>query len=258
MKGGPVYLVGAGPGDPDYLTLKAVRLLGEADAVLYDRLVHPSVLNYARRARLVQSVGKGRNGQGYRQEAIHRLLVKLCQEGYGPIVRLKGGDPFLFGRGGEEALALEAAGIPWEVVPGVSAALAAPALGHIPVTFRGVSRGVVIVSGTQAGGAAPSLAEWAHSDYTLVILMGVEHLDQLVAQLLAAGRPAETPAAVVSGASWPGARSVRASLSELPEACRRVGIEAPATIVVGPVTQLLPAPEALSGLPALVDLLPPG
>jgi len=258
MSGGPVYLVGAGPGDPEYLTQKAVRLLREADAVLYDRLVHPSTLAYAERARLVRSVGKGKEGPAIAQEEIHRLLVELVTQGYGPIVRLKGGDPFLFGRGGEEAMALQAAGIPWEVVPGVSAALAAPALAHIPVTYRGLSEGLVIVSGTRAGGGMTSLAEWGKMSHTLVILMGMARLPELVASLLAGGRAPETPAAAISAAGWEGARAVRAPLAFLPQACRAHGITAPATVVVGRVAGLLPFPSGLGGLSMAVDAFASG
>lgn len=251
----PVYLVGAGPGAPDLLTVRAARVLARADALLYDRLVHPDVVALATQARVKVAVGKSPGAPKAAQEAICATLQALWQAGYDPVVRLKGGDPFVFGRGGEEAAALSAAGIPWEVVPGLSAALAAPALAHIPVTHRGVSPGVVIVSGTAAGGRLHSLAGEGQTPYTLVVLMGVARLEALVRSLIAGGKPPDTPAALLAAMAWPEARAVRAPLAELPAAARAAGMTAPATLVVGPVAALFPLPSDLRGA---VDAFAPG
>jgi uroporphyrinogen III methyltransferase / synthase len=218
-----VYLVGAGPGDPGLLTVRGRDLLAEADVVLYDGLVDRRILALvAPGARLID-VGKvhprddkgrdgrdGRDGRAHNrlapaspmsQEVVEALLVEHGRTG-ACVVRLKGGDPFIFGRGGEEALALVAAGIPFEVVPGVSSAIAAPAYAGIPVTHRGLAASVTIVTGHEAPGKPPRAAhvDWdrlATATDTLVILMGVGHLAEIALRLQAAGRPAATPAAIV-------------------------------------------------------------
>jgi uroporphyrin-III C-methyltransferase len=232
---GRVYLVGAGPGDPGLLTLKAARLLAQADTIIHDRLIHPDVLQHARaRARLI-FVGKEGGGDSVRQEDIHTLLVQQARLGRG-VVRLKGGDPFVFGRGGEEALALEAAGIPYEVVPGVSSGVAAPAAAGIPVTHRGLSTAVTFATGYTVDGTP----DWAHlaGSPTLVLFMAGARLETATQSLISAGRSAHTPAAVVEAGTWEHQRVVEASLATVAAQAREAGIGSPALLVVGDVVSL--------------------
>jgi uroporphyrin-III C-methyltransferase / precorrin-2 dehydrogenase / sirohydrochlorin ferrochelatase len=232
---GLVSLVGAGPGDPELLTLRALRRLQAADAVVHDRLVSPEVLAYAPRHAARYDVGKSAGGHGSSQADIEALLVELGHTGQ-RVVRLKGGDPFVFGRGGEEALALARAGVPFEVVPGVSAALAAPAAAGIPVTHRGLSSSVTVATGHTAH--AHDWAALASVGGTLVFLMAVEHLDEIVEHLLAHGRPADEPAAIVHWATTPRQQTVLAPLSGIVDAARAATIEPPAVLVVGPTAAL--------------------
>jgi uroporphyrin-III C-methyltransferase/precorrin-2 dehydrogenase/sirohydrochlorin ferrochelatase len=228
---GLVSLVGAGPGDADLLTLRAVRRLQTADAVVHDRLVSADVLAFARPDAERFDVGKAAGGVGSTQSEINTLLVNLGQAGK-RVVRLKGGDPFVFGRGGEEALALARAGVAWEIVPGISSALAAPAAAGIPVTHRGLSAAVTIVNGHD-----PDQHDWsalAHSGGTLVFLMGLEHLEEIAARLVAHGRAADEPAAVVQWAWTRRQRIVSAALTEIATTARAEHFEAPAVLVVGP------------------------
>lgn len=229
MKDAIVSLVGAGPGDPDLLTRAAVKRLRRADVVYYDALIAPAVLRLCRsRARLVP-VGKRRGYATLRQEAIEARLVRDARRGL-RVVRLKGGDPFVFGRGGEEALALQRAGIAWEVIPGVSAGVAAPARAGIPLTHRGLASSVAFVTahdlGVGTGGAdgtngadgarvADRLAHLARGADTLVIFMAGAHLDRLAAVLLAAGLDASTPAATIESGTLPGQRVRRGRLEQL-------------------------------------------
>jgi uroporphyrin-III C-methyltransferase / precorrin-2 dehydrogenase / sirohydrochlorin ferrochelatase len=233
---GFVWLVGAGPGDPELLTLRAARALGEADLVLYDALVDPHALDIAPRARRFP-VGKRAGRPSIRQETINRLLVRAARRGR-KVVRLKCGDPFVLGRGGEEALALVAAGVPFEVVPGVTSAVAAAALAGIPVTHRGLAAGFVVVSGHAAAGYGPVLDSLAPHSITVVVLMGLGTRAAVAARLLARGWSPLTPAAVLLGASTEAARSWTGSLGGL--AAAEVGAEsqAPGTIVVGSVVSL--------------------
>lgn len=221
---GLVSLVGAGPGDPDLLTRKAARRLAEADLVLYDALVAPETLDLAGQARRFY-VGKRAGRPHVGQEQIHRIMIQAARRG-ARVVRLKGGDPFVFGRGGEEALALAAAGVPFEVVPGISNAVAAPALAGIPVTHRGVSSGFLVVSGHAEAAWRPALESLAPNALTLVVLMGLGTRAAIASLLLSRGWPAHTPAAVVWGASRPEGATWRGTLSELsaaePEAPPRV------------------------------------
>jgi uroporphyrin-III C-methyltransferase/precorrin-2 dehydrogenase/sirohydrochlorin ferrochelatase len=232
---GLVSLVGAGPGDPDLLTLRAVRRLQAADMVVFDRLVSPEVLAYARPDAERLDVGKSPGGCGWTQAAINAVLIRLAGEGR-QVVRLKGGDPFVFGRGGEEALALARAGVPFEVVPGISAALAAPAAAGIPVTHRGLSGSVTIVNGHD-----PDQHAWSalgSGGGTLVFLMAVEHLEDIVAALRAHGRPADEPSAMVQWATTPRQRVVSGPLAEIAVLARSAGLGAPAVLVVGPTAAL--------------------
>lgn len=238
---GLVSLIGAGPGDPDLLTLKAVRRLGEADAVVYDRLVGRGVLEYAQPGALRFDVGKGPGRHSCRQEEINALLVRLGQEGR-RVARLKGGDPFVFGRGGEEVLALRAAGVAVEVIPGVSAALAAPAAAGIPVTHRGLASSVTIATGHARADADHLDHDWAalaRQRGTLVFLMAVENLELIVDNLLAHGRDPDEPAALVEAATTPNQRDVRADLHKIVATARRARVAAPAVLVVGPAVDAL-------------------
>ena len=196
---GFVSLVGAGPGDPDLLTRKAADRLADADLVLYDALVDPATLALAPSAQRV-FVGKRARRPQVRQEFIHWLMIRAARAGR-RVVRLKGGDPFVFGRGGEEGLALAAAGIPFEVVPGVSSAIAAAALAGIPVTHRGLSSGFVVVSGHAEDAYRPILESLAPHSATVVVLMGLGRIERIAELLISRGWNALTPAAVISGAA---------------------------------------------------------
>ena len=232
---GLVSLVGAGPGDPDLLTLRAAQRLQAADVVVHDRLISPRVLDYAAPTAQRVDVGKRPGGVGPTQSEINALLVDLGCRGR-RVVRLKGGDPFVFGRGGEEALALARAEVPFEVVPGISSALAAPAAAGIPVTQRGLSASLTVINGHDA-----DQHDWhalARAGGTLVFLMAVEHLEEIVDRLLAHGRPDAEPAAIVEWATTARQRVVSASLSEIVSAARLAALEPPAVLVVGPTAAL--------------------
>lgn len=237
---GQVFIVGAGPGAPDLITLRGLEAIRRADVIIYDRLISPELLAHAPAGAALLYAGKAPGRHLMTQEEINRLMVKLARQGQ-TVCRLKGGDPFLFGRGGEEALALAAAGIPFEVIPGVTSALAAPGAAGIPVTHRGVARSVTVLTGHAAAspdtGAEPPVY-WeaaARLGGTLVILMGVESLPAITQHLLAAGKPPSTPAAVVEQATLPQQRVVTGSLATLAEAASAAGIRSPAVIVVGEV-----------------------
>ncbi len=237
MARGKVYLVGAGPGDPELMTLKAKRLLGDADVVLFDRLLDPRMLEGVK-AELID-VGKNAGRHKLNQEGINSLLIEKAQAG-NIVVRLKGGDPYLFGRGGEEALALQEKGIPFEVVPGVTSSIAAPELAGIPVTHRGVASSLVIVTGHEEPGKETPL-DWAAIAAlggTLVVLMGVSRLEQNAAALIEAGKSPQTPAAMVEKGGWPEQRMISATLADIAEKAKEARIESPAILVVGEVVLL--------------------
>ncbi|MEJ7616299.1 MAG: uroporphyrinogen-III C-methyltransferase [Pyrinomonadaceae bacterium] len=212
--GGRVYLVGAGPGDPDLLTIKARDLLASCDTVIYDYLVNPEILRFARARSERIYVGKVGGGRQTPQAEINQLLVDYAASGKS-VVRLKGGDPFVFGRGAEEAEALTAAGIGFEVVPGISSAIAVPAYAGIPLTHRSLASSVAILTGTRIVEdesdhfAVPSAAD------TLVILMGVSHLREITAKLLAAGRTPATPIAVIRWGTYEGQQTVVGDLTNI-------------------------------------------
>lgn len=234
---GLVSLVGAGPGHPDHLTQKAVRRLQEADLVLYDALVDPAVLAIAERAEWV-AVGKRAGRQQTPQEAIQQLLVEAGSKGR-RVVRLKGGDPFVFGRGGEEALALQDAGIPFEVVPGVSSAIAAPALAGIPLTHRGVASAFVVITTADAKVSSAIVDALPPGLVTVVAMMSMGSRAALTAQLLGRGWPEDTPAALLLGAATPRQWTWRGPLSDLATcAPPAASADAPGTIVVGAVASL--------------------
>lgn len=236
MTSGRVSLVGAGPGDPELLTLKAVRRLEEADLVLYDALVDTETLRHAARARRF-FVGKRAGRPAIRQDAINRLMIREARRGH-RVVRLKCGDPFVFGRGGEEALALAAAGIACEVVPGITSAIAAPLLAGIPVTHRGLASAFVVVSGHAATAYGPVLRSLAPGSATLVVLMGIANRAAIVTELRASGWAPQTPAAVLFGTSHPGAEQWHGTLDSLAAEDAVAESELPGIIVVGAVAAL--------------------
>lgn len=235
---GKVYIVGAGPGDPGLITVRGRACLEQADAVIYDSLVHPALLNHARSAERI-FVGKRAGLHSLPQSEIQRILIekaRCCR----CVVRLKGGDPFVFGRGGEEALALAEAGIPFEIVPGVTAGIAVPAYAGIPVTHRGLAGGVALLTahGGEDTDALPvDLAQMA-VDCTLVFYMGMKNLPRVVEELLRLGRPGDTPAAVIEWGACARQRTITGALTDIRERCTRAGIEAPAVIVIGAVAAL--------------------
>ena len=226
-----VHLVGAGPGDPELLTLRAARLLATADVVVHDRLAEPVLaLVPAHVARI--DVGKRPGGERTQGE-IDALLVELGRSGL-EVVRLKGGDPFVFGRGGEEAQALDRAGVPWTVVPGVSSAFAAASAASVPVTHRGISDAVTVVTGHRRAGDTTDWEALARVGGTIVVLMGVAERGDIAARLMAGGRPPTTPVVVVVAATTPDQRTVRTTLAGLADAA----VAPPATIVIGEVAGL--------------------
>jgi uroporphyrin-III C-methyltransferase len=229
-----VYLVGAGPGDPDLLTVKAARILRDAEVVLYDRLVSPEVLAVASPDAELVYVGKHEGEQESTQKLILDLMLEHVRCGH-RVVRLKGGDGCVFGRAGEEWMALARAGIDVEVVPGISSALAAPALAGIPLTFRNVSRGFAVVTGHCAGREEVDWRDWARID-TLVVLMGVKNRVAIANALIEAGRHAGEPAAFVERASTAEQRVIETTLGQV--AAGAVEVEAPAVFVVGAVAAL--------------------
>ncbi|MFM7127676.1 MAG: uroporphyrinogen-III C-methyltransferase [Actinomycetota bacterium] len=226
-----VHLVGAGPGDPELLTVRAARLIAAADVIVYDALVDSSVLNLARPGAELIDVGK-RPGRQVPQEMINALLVHLGSQG-GTVVRLKGGDPFVFGRGGEEAMALAQAGIPFDVVPGLTSAVAAPAAAGVPVTHRGVSIGFTVVTGHRERGGSTSI-DWealARVGTTIVILMGVAERREIARRLMNGGLPGVTPVVAIRNGTRVDQEIVRTTLEGLGD----IGLTAPATIVIGDV-----------------------
>ena len=235
---GRVVLVGAGPGDPGLLTVRGRDALRSADVVVYDRLVNPALLDEAPPEALRIFVGKASGAHCLPQSAITALLVAHAERGR-QVVRLKGGDPFVFGRGGEEALALAAAGIPFEIVPGVSAAIAAPAYAGIPVTHRGLASSFAVVTGHEdgaKGAPAADIGRLGAAVDTLVVLMGVRALPRIVAELVAHGRPRETPVALVRWGTMDEQEIVTGTLENICD--RSVGLEPPVVVVIGEVAGL--------------------
>jgi uroporphyrin-III C-methyltransferase / precorrin-2 dehydrogenase / sirohydrochlorin ferrochelatase len=235
-RAGFVSLVGAGPGDPELLTRAALRRLRQADLVLHDALVPAAIVGLARRARRFY-VGKRAGRPSIPQDAINRLLVREARRGR-RVVRLKAGDPFVLGRGGEEALALRAAGVPFEVVPGVTSALAAPALAGIPVTHRGIASGFVVLSAHAEDAYAPVVDALPPNRVTVVVLMGLAAAGALASRLIARGWQRATPAAVLFAASTPDATTWRGPLADLAQAAADAPDGAPGTIVIGEVVNL--------------------
>lgn len=231
--GGLVSIVGAGPGDPGLLTVRGRAALDDADVVVHDRLVHPDLLA----GRVAVDVGKQPGRHPVPQSEINALLVSLARQGT-RVVRLKGGDPFVFGRGSEEAEALAAAGVPFEIVPAPTSALAALAYAGIPATDRRYGSSIAVVTGHSASGTGPDWNRVASATDTLVVLMGLARLSGVVADLLAGGRHPDCPAAVISRGTLPDQRIVGAPLARLPEAVADADLPGPAVLVVGEVVRL--------------------
>lgn len=237
-KGVRVWLVGAGPGDPELLTLKAARVLASADVVVHDHLVAPEILaRLPRRAERIYA-GKQRGRHTFTQEEINRLLVRLARRGK-RVVRLKGGDPFIFGRGGEEALALARAGIAFEVVPGITAATGVAAAAGIPLTHRAIAQACVLVTGSRRKGD-PDL-DWkslARPGQTIVVYMGLAGLERVSRELIAHGLSRRTPAAIIQQGTTADQRIVEGTLSALPRLAAEARLRAPTLIVIGRVVRL--------------------
>jgi uroporphyrin-III C-methyltransferase len=230
-----VYLVGAGPGDPGLLTLRGADLLRQCDVVIHDRLIARSLLDMAPAHAERIDVGKARGSAPVPQAQINAMLVERGRAGL-CVVRLKGGDPFVFARGGEEALALAGAGVPFEIVPGVSSSLAAPIAAGIPLTLRGEVQAVTVVTGHESsdGGQSVNWEAIAATRGTIVVLMGAENIADIAAQLAAGGLAAETPVAAVRWATTDRQEVVRATLATIGDA----GVRAPSTIVIGALAAL--------------------
>lgn len=237
---GSVALVGAGPGDPGLITVRGLELLRRADVVVYDRLVSPKLLDEAPpEARLVFA-GKACGAHALPQQEINALLIAEARRGH-RVVRLKGGDAFVFGRGAEEALALAEAGLAFEVVPGVTSAVAVPAAAGIPLTHRGVASSFAVVTGHQDTGSGAPRVDWgrlAGAVDTLVILMGLANLPEITRELIARGRDPRTPAALIERGTTEAQRTVTATLGGLADAAAAAGLEAPVVIVIGEVVTL--------------------
>jgi len=255
---GLVVLVGAGPGDPDLITLKGAKALAGADVVVYDRLVAPELLDFCPPQAERVYVGKEPGRPTFTQEEINAILVDRASHGR-TVVRLKGGDPFVFGRGGEEVLACAAAGVPVQVVPGVTSATAAPAAAGIPVTHRDVARSfAVITASTAHGDGTPELGPVSAAVDTLVLLMAAGRLPEICEALIAAGRPADEPAALVMWATTPEERTVVGTLTDLPTLAAAGGFGPPATLIVGEVAALPREVAGLRSAPASRSLAPRG
>ncbi len=236
---GKVYLVGAGPGDPGLITVKGLACLREADVVIYDRLVDESILKEARQEAEKIYVGKAASHHTLEQEAINELLLKKVRDGKS-VVRLKGGDPFVLGRGGEEAEVLAANGIPFEVVPGVSSAVAVPAYAGIPVTHRHCASSFTVVTGHKAtgkGGPGISWDKLATGTDTLVILMGMGNLENLIEQLIKNNKSPSTPVAVITQGTTSNQRCVTGTLQDIIERVKAENLQPPSVVVVGEVVR---------------------
>jgi uroporphyrin-III C-methyltransferase / precorrin-2 dehydrogenase / sirohydrochlorin ferrochelatase len=245
---GEVYLIGAGPGDPELLTLRALQLLQQADVILYDRLIPPALLERARRDAERIFVGQ-ESGDPQRQRRIHELLVALARSGK-RVARLKGGDPFVFGRGGEELEALAAHGIPCRVVPGITAALGAAACAELPLTHRRLARSVTLVSGHAAEDDSLDWHSLAAPRQSVVFYMAVGQLPAIVARLLAAGAARDQPAAIVENATLPGQRVLRCELAGIAALAVRERVCAPALLILGAAAAFAASAAAADGAPS--------
>ena len=237
---GMVWLAGAGPGSPGLLTLEALHALGQADTIVYDALVDTRILNWARPDAAREYAGKRGGKPSADQRDISLRLIDLARSGQ-RVLRLKGGDPFVFGRGGEEALALARAGIPFRVTPGISAGIGGLAQAGIPVTHRDVNQAVTFVTGHDQSGAAPTAVNWAalaKGSPVIVIYMAIKHLDRIADELIAAGRARDEPLAIVSNATLPDMTVLETTLGQAAANAKFAGIGAPAIICLGRVVSL--------------------
>ncbi len=237
---GEVYLVGAGPGDIGLITMRGMELVGTADVIVYDQLANAELLDHARPEAKLIDVGKQGGHHKVTQEGINRIMVEEAMRGR-TVVRLKGGDPFMFGRGGEEAEELRSAGVTVHVVPGVTSAIAAPAMAGIPVTHRDFAPLVTFVTGHERDDRPDERINWealANTGGTIVILMGMANLARNMSRLVEGGMDPSTPVAVVHRGSTPSQRVVLSSLGEVAEECRRQGVGSPAVVVIGGVASL--------------------
>lgn len=236
---GKVYLVGAGPGDPGLITVKGLALLRRADVVIYDRLAPPELLAEARAGTELIDGGKQPTRHRLSQEAINQVMIDRAQQG-ALVVRLKGGDPFVFGRGGEEALACAAAGVAYEVVPGVSSAFAVPAYAGIPLTHRQLARSFSVFTGHEDPTTPETALDYAAlvQQDTLVVMMGVTQLAKIVARLIEHGKHPDTPAACIEWGTVARQRVVEGTLTALPGLVQQAEIQPPAIMVVGEVVRL--------------------
>jgi uroporphyrin-III C-methyltransferase len=246
---GSVWLVGAGPGDPGLLSLLALHALQRADSVVYDALVDPRILALARPGAALDYAGKRGGKPSAQQPAISEHLVRLARAGR-RVLRLKGGDPFVFGRGGEEALALAAAGIPFRVVPGITAAIGGLAYAGIPTTHRDINSALTFITGHASDGALPDGLDWAalaRGAPVLVLYMALKHLDAIALRLIAAGRRPDEPVAVVSKATTPAQRVLETTLARAAADVAAAGIEPPAIVVLGEAVRLRARLDWLGG-----------
>lgn len=239
-----VYLIGAGPGDPELITVKAVNALAIANVVLVDDLVNPLLLQHCPTARIV-NVGKRGGCQSTPQDFINRLMISLAQQGE-VVARLKGGDPFLFGRGGEEMLALRQANIAYTVIPGVTAGLGATASVHLPITHRDYTHGVTFITGHTQHHTPIHWKSLVDSQTTLVIYMGLTHLPEIVSALLAAGMQSHMPAMIIEKGTLPDERAVSTTLEALPMVAHQSRLQSPSLVVIGEVVKLAQSGALLS------------
>ncbi len=249
---GTVWLVGAGPGDPGLLTLLAAHALQTADVVVYDALVSPRILRLARKGAALEHAGKRGGKPSPQQPDISLKLVELARAGK-RVLRLKGGDPFVFGRGGEEGLALAAAHVPFRIVPGITAGIGGLAYAGIPATHRDTNSAIAFVTGQASGGALPDAVDWAalsRGASMLVIYMALKNLDVIAHRLMAAGRPEGEPVAIISKATTDEQRVIETTLASAVADARTAGIEPPAVIAVGPAVRLRKDLDWIGGLAA--------
>ena len=236
---GKVYLVGAGPGNPDLITIKGLRCIEQADIILYDRLVNPELLKYAKDGAQLVYCGKLPHYHTMKQETINRFLVKYAKKGY-QVVRLKGGDPFVFGRGGEEAEECAQSNVPFEIVPGITAGIAASAYAGIPVTHRTLSKSFAFITGHQAGDEAAE-HQWPHLANgvdTICVYMGVAHLGTIIRKLIQHGKSPHTPIALIQWGTLSDQRTVVGTLETIEEVVLEAQISNPSMIVIGEVVRL--------------------
>lgn len=236
-RSGEVFLIGAGPGDPELLTLKAVKAIQQSDVLLVDDLVDCAVLEHAKNSARIIHVGKRGGCKSTPQQFIERMMIRFARAG-AKVGRVKGGDPFVFGRGGEEMLALRKAGIHVTIVPGLTAGCAAPGALHIPVTHRDISRGVTFITGHTSSDAVLNYSALAHSGTTLVIYMGITNLHEITTGLANAGMSSNTPACAIRNGTWQDQAAVIATVATLAEKVAKAKLTSPAIIVIGDVVSL--------------------